>query len=110
VRRSLQVVDVVGGGAAAQQDDGHAARVASQALAALVPAWRAAGRPDAELVAAVAAGLPAAAPHRRRPLVSAVVDALPQASRNCLCYDCRSRYHGCCRVAWYEVFQCDFRG
>ena len=74
------MVDVVGGGAAAQQDDGHAARVASQALAALVPAWRAAGRPDAELVAAVAAGLPAAAPHRRRPLVSAVLDALPQAS------------------------------
>ena len=55
----------------------------TQALAALVPAWRAAGRPNSDLVADVAAGLPSAAPHRRRPLLSAVLHALPQVRSQC---------------------------
>lgn len=74
----LQVIAVVGSAAAAQHDDSHAVQVASEALAAVVPAWLSAGRAPADLVETLVATLPQTAAHRRLPLLSAVLRGLPE--------------------------------
>lgn len=53
-------------------------QVASLALAAILPAWAAAGKSLQELAAAVVAALPRVSPHRRLSLLAALVAALPQ--------------------------------
>ncbi len=63
---------------AAQQDDEHSRAVAATALAAVVPAWVAAGRRPAELWEQVAAALPPLPPRRRLAVLVALLDALPQ--------------------------------
>lgn len=71
----------MGSAAAAQHDDSHAVQVASEALAAVVPAWLSAGRAPADLVETLVATLPQTAAHRRLPLLHAVLQGLPEVCR-----------------------------
>lgn len=73
----LQVVAVVGS-TASEQDDTHSRQVAAATLGAIAPAWLQSGKPTAELVAAVVAPLPDMLPHRRLPLLTALLAAVPQ--------------------------------
>lgn len=52
-------------------------RVAGATLGALAPAWLAAGRPAAELTAAVLHATPSMSVHRRTALLAALLPALP---------------------------------
>jgi hypothetical protein len=53
-------------------------QVAAQALSAILPAWIAAGNSLQQLAGTVVAALPRVSSHRRLPLLSALVSALPQ--------------------------------
>ena len=72
----LDVVAVVGE-SSATQNDAHSSQVAAQALAAVVPAWVAGGNALEQLVAKVVAAAPRVPAHRRLPVLSALVSALP---------------------------------
>jgi hypothetical protein len=74
-----QVVSLVGVSSAAT-DDSHSSRVAALALAAVVPAWLAAGRDAAALVRGVVETLPRVPQHRRLGLLAALLAVLPEAS------------------------------
>lgn len=63
---------------AALQDDEYSRSVCDTALAAVVPAWVAAGHGSAALWAEAAAALPALPPHRRLDLLLALLRALPK--------------------------------
>lgn len=80
----LQVVSVVGN-TASQQEDTHSHQVAAATLGAIAPAWLQSGKPISQLVAAVVALLPAMLPHRRLPLLTALLAVLPQVSLLCCC-------------------------
>lgn len=71
------------GSSASQQDDTHSHQVAAATLAAVVPAWLQAGKPLADLAAAVVAPLPNLLPHRRLPLLSALIAVVPQVRASC---------------------------
>ncbi len=73
----LQVVSVIGS-SASQQDDTHSHQVAAATLRAVVPAWLQAGKPLPELTAAVVEPLPQLLPHRRLPLLTALISVVPQ--------------------------------
>lgn len=73
----MQVIGVVGS-SASQQQDSHSHQVAASTLAALVPAWLQAGKPLPDLTAAVVAPLADMLPHRRLPLLLALLPAVPQ--------------------------------
>lgn len=72
-----QVV-AVAGGAAAAHEDAHSTEVATDALLSVLPAWLATGRPAAEAVAAVVDAVLGLPPHRRLPLLAALLAALPK--------------------------------
>ena len=94
LRAVVQVVSVVGS-TANQQDDTHSQQVAAATLGAIVPAWLRSGKPTSDLVAAVLALLPSMLPHRRLPLLSALLAVVPQVSSLChrpLCF------HPCCHT------------
>jgi hypothetical protein len=63
---------------AALQADAHSQAVASTTLAALVPAWLAAGRGSEELWGSLLAALPGLPAHRRLGLLESLLGALPQ--------------------------------
>jgi hypothetical protein len=63
---------------AATTDDSHSQAAAASALAAVVPAWVAAGRDAAELWASLVGALGAVRPHRRLALLATLLRALPQ--------------------------------
>ncbi|KIY92997.1 hypothetical protein MNEG_14966 [Monoraphidium neglectum] len=65
---------------AATTDDSHSQAAAASALAAVVPAWVAAGRDAAELWASLVGALGAVRPHRRLALLATLLRALPQES------------------------------
>ncbi|KXZ53244.1 hypothetical protein GPECTOR_7g1138 [Gonium pectorale] len=73
----LQVLAVINA-SAALQDDEHSRAVGAAALAAVVPAWVAAGQKPAALWDQVAAALPSLPPHRRLDLLLALMRALPE--------------------------------
>ena len=73
----VQVVSVIGS-SASQQDDSHSHQVAAATLAAVVPAWLQAGKPLTQLAAAVAVPLADLLPHRRLPLLTALIAVVPQ--------------------------------
>ena len=75
----VQVVSVVGS-TARQQEDTHSHQVAAATLGAIAPAWLQSGKPLSELVAAVVALLPNMLPHRRLPLLTALLAVVPQVS------------------------------
>lgn len=81
---SVQVVSVVGS-TASQQEDTHSHQVAAATLGAIAPAWLRSGKPISKLVAAVVALLPAMLPHRRLPLLTALLAVLPQVNLLCCC-------------------------
>ena len=81
---NVQVVGIVGS-SASQQDDTHSHQVAAATLAAVVPAWLQAGKPLPDLAAAVIAPLPNLLPHRRLPLLSALIAVVPQVRASCWC-------------------------
>ena len=56
-------------------------QVACQALSAILPAWTAAGNSLHQLAAAVVGALPRVSPHRRLPLLAALVAALPEVCK-----------------------------
>lgn len=58
-------------------------QVASQALQAILPAWTAAGKSLGQLAEAVVGALPRVSPHRRLPLLGALVGALPPVEGLC---------------------------
>lgn len=58
-------------------------QVASQALQAILPAWTGAGKSLQQLAEAVVAALPRISPHRRLPLLAALVSALPEVDGLC---------------------------
>ena len=91
---SVQVVSVVGS-TASQQEDTHSQQVAAATLGAIAPAWLRSGKPISELAAAVVALLPSMLPHRRLPLLTALLAVLPQVSLQ-LCFVCALRV--CVRV------------
>lgn len=66
---------------AALQADAHSQAVASTTLAALVPAWLAAGRGSEELWSSLLTALPGLPAHRRLGLLESLLDALPEVSR-----------------------------
>lgn len=66
---------------AALQADAHSQAVASSTLAALVPAWLAAGRGSEELWGSLLAALPGLPAHRRLGLLESLLGALPEVSR-----------------------------
>jgi len=66
------------GSSASQQDDSHSHQVAAATLAAVVPAWLQAGKPLTQLAAAVVAPLADLLPHRRLPLLTALIAVVPQ--------------------------------
>lgn len=66
---------------AALQADAHSQAVASSTLAALVPAWLAAGRGSEELWGSLLAALPGLPSHRRLGLLESLLGALPEVSR-----------------------------
>jgi len=74
---AVQVVSVIGS-SASQQDDSHSHQVAAATLAAVVPAWLQAGKPLAQLAAAVVAPLADLLPHRRLALLTALIAVVPQ--------------------------------
>ena len=57
--------------------------MASQALQAILPAWTGAGKSLQQLAEAVVAALPRVSPHRRLPLLAALVSALPEVDGLC---------------------------
>ena len=57
--------------------------MATQALQAILPAWTAAGKGLRQLAETVVAALPRTSPHRRLPLLSALVSALPPVEGLC---------------------------
>lgn len=65
---------------AALQADAHSQAVASTTLAALVPAWLAAGRGSEELWGSLLAALPGLPAHRRLGLLESLLAALPEVS------------------------------
>ena len=73
----MQVVGVIGD-SASQQDDTHSHQVAAATLGAVVPAWLQAGKPLQDLAAAVVAPLPDLPPHRRYPLLAALIAVVPE--------------------------------
>lgn len=75
----VQVVSVIGS-SASQQDDSHSHQVAAATLAAVVPAWLQAGKPLAQLAAAVVDPLADLLPHRRLPLLTALIVVVPQVN------------------------------
>lgn len=75
----VQVVSVVGS-TARWQEDTHSHQVAAATLGAIAPAWLQAGKPLTELVSAVVALLPSMLPHRRLPLLTALLAVVPQVS------------------------------
>lgn len=99
---SVQVVSVVGS-TASQQEDTHSHQVAAATLGAIAPAWVRSGKPISQLVAAVVALLPAMLPHRRLPLLDALLAVLPQVSLFCCCL-CAWL---CCRSVPVTVSRCD---
>lgn len=58
-------------------------QVAAQALQAILPAWTGAGKSLQQLSEAVVAALPRVSPHRRLPLLSGLVSALPEVEGLC---------------------------
>lgn len=68
------------GSTARQQEDTHSHQVAAATLGAIAPAWLQSGKPLSELVAAVVALLPSMLPHRRLPLLTALLAVVPQVS------------------------------
>lgn len=66
---------------AAATDDAHSQATAAAALAAVAPAWAAAGRDPSELWGALAGALGEVPPHRRLALLAALLRALPKVSR-----------------------------
>ena len=86
-----QVVSVVGS-TASQQEDTHSQQVAAATLGAIAPAWLRSGKPISEVAAAVVALLPSMLPHRRLPLLTALLAVLPQVSLqlSCTCLVCTS--------------------
>ena len=68
------------GSTASEQDDTHSRQVAAATLGAVAPAWLQSGKPLTELVAAVVAPLPHMLSHRRLPLLTALLAAVPQVS------------------------------
>jgi len=58
-------------------------QVAAQALQAILPAWTGAGKSLQQLAEAVVAALPRVSPHRRLPLLSGLVAALPEVDGLC---------------------------
>lgn len=90
----VQVVSVVGS-TARQQEDTHSHEVAAATLGAIAPAWLQSGKPLSELVAAVVALLPSMLPHRRLPLLTALLAVVPQVSSLC------TPLH--CRAVWYTL-------
>ena len=77
----VQVVAIVGS-SASQQNDTHSHQVAAATLGAVVPAWLQSGKPMTDLVAAVVAPLPTMLPHRRLPLLTALLAVVPQVRNN----------------------------
>lgn len=57
--------------------------MAAQALQAILPAWTAAGKSLDQLARSVVAALPRVSPHRRLPLLAALVGALPRVRGLC---------------------------
>lgn len=57
--------------------------MATQALQAILPAWTGAGKSLQQLSEAVVAALPRVSPHRRLPLLSGLVSALPEVEGLC---------------------------
>ena len=74
----LQVLAVVGKSASMQADT-HSHGIAVATLGALAAAWLSAGRPLAELTAAVVAAAPNMPQARRVALLAALLPALPKA-------------------------------
>ncbi len=74
----MQVLALVNA-TSAMDSDTYSAQVATTALTAVVPAWLAAQRDPAELVRSVTDSLPGVPAHRRLPLLSTLVGAMPAA-------------------------------
>lgn len=81
---SLQVVAIIGS-TTSQQDDTQSHQVAAATLGAVVPAWLQAAKPLSELAAAVVAPIPGLLPHRRLPLLNALIAVVPEVSPSCSC-------------------------
>lgn len=80
---------------AAVTDDAHSQATAAAALAAVVPAWVGAGRDPRDLWESLAGALAAVPPHRRLPLLAALLRALPKVRVHV--YVCMS-FSVCCML------------
>jgi hypothetical protein len=93
---------------AALQADAHSQAVATTTLAALVPAWLAAGRGSQHLWSSLLAALPGLPSVRRIGLLEALLSALPQVCvrvRVCVCL-CLCQAFAGCGIAWWVSLWC----
>ena len=94
------------GSTASHQEDTHSHQVAAATLGAIAPAWLRSDKPISQLVAAVVALLPAMLPHRRLPLLTALLAVLPQVSVLCCCLCTWLCYHSVPVTVLDEVYSC----